>query len=64
MKYSYIIISNNKKITSFIIAGFEGAIMKAKLEKSRYPIDAFNYYVFEVLLKYKKKFYISRRNFG
>lgn len=40
-----------KKMASFIITSFEGAIMKSKLEKSREPIDAFSYYVFEVLLK-------------
>lgn len=40
-----------QKMASFIITNFEGAIMKAKLEKSREPIDAFNYYIFEVLLK-------------
>lgn len=40
-----------KKMASFIISSFEGAIMKAKLEKTREPIDEFNYYVFEYLLK-------------
>lgn len=40
-----------RSLASFIITSFEGAIMKAKLEKNKVPIDEFNYYVFECLLK-------------
>ncbi|SHJ75550.1 TetR/AcrR family transcriptional regulator [Paramaledivibacter caminithermalis] len=40
-----------KSLSSFIISNFEGALLKAKLEKSLKPIDEFNYFIFEVLLK-------------
>ncbi|MCT4620304.1 MAG: TetR/AcrR family transcriptional regulator [Marinisporobacter sp.] len=40
-----------KSLASFIISNFEGALLKAKLEKSLKAIDEFNYYIFEVLLK-------------
>lgn len=38
-------------MASYIITNFEGAILKAKLEKNKTPIDEFNYYIFECLLK-------------
>lgn len=44
-----------KSFSSFIISNFEGALLKAKLEKSLKPIDEFNYYIFEVLLKEKEE---------
>ncbi len=38
-------------MASFIVASFEGAIMKAKLEKSSEPFRSFDYLIFEWLLK-------------
>lgn len=40
-----------KSFASFIISNFEGALLKAKLEKSLKPINEFNHYIFDVLLK-------------
>lgn len=42
-----------RALASFIISSLEGAIMKAKLEKNNEPIDEFNYYIFECLLRSK-----------
>lgn len=39
-----------KALASFIISSFEGAIMKAKLQRNKEPIDEFNHYIFECLL--------------
>lgn len=40
-----------RSMASYIVTNFEGAIMKAKLEKNKSAIDEFNYYIFECLLK-------------
>jgi TetR/AcrR family transcriptional repressor of nem operon len=43
-----------KKLASFIIAAFEGALLKAKIEKTKKPLEEFNYFVFEKLLEFKE----------
>lgn len=43
--------TNPKELASFIISSFEGAIMKAKVQKTRKPLDEFNYFIFRCLLK-------------
>lgn len=42
---------NPRALASFIISSFEGAIMKAKLQKNKEPIVEFNHYIFECLLR-------------
>jgi len=42
---------DKKRLASFIISTFEGVLLKAKLEKNRKPLEEFNYYIFEILLK-------------
>lgn len=51
------LISNidKKTLASFIISSFEGALLKAKLEKNCKPLEEFNYYIFEFLLKQKEE---------
>lgn len=51
------LISNidKKTLASFIISSFEGALLKAKLEKTCKPLEGFDYYVFELLLEQKEE---------
>lgn len=38
------------KLSSFIVAAFEGVLLKAKIEKSKKPLEEFNYIIFKKLL--------------
>lgn len=42
---------NKKYLASFIVSAFEGALLKAKLEKSKQPLQEFDYFIFDILLK-------------
>jgi len=42
------------RLSSFIVAAFEGAILKAKIEKSKKSLEEFNYVIFKNLLRYKE----------
>lgn len=46
-----IVLQEATKLSSFIVAAFEGALLKAKIEKSRKSLEEFNYYIFNKLLK-------------
>ncbi len=42
---------DKKALSSFIVSCFEGAIMKARLEKNHNPLEEFHYFIFKTLLK-------------
>ena len=42
------------KLASFIVAAFEGVILKVKIEKSKKSLEEFNYFIFENLLRYRE----------
>jgi TetR/AcrR family transcriptional repressor of nem operon len=41
-------------LSSFIVAAFEGVMLKAKIEKSNKSLEEFNYFIFKNLLSYKE----------
>lgn len=45
---------NKQYLASFIVSAFEGALLKAKLEKCKKPLKEFNYFIFDILLKEKE----------
>jgi len=42
------------QLSSFIVAAFEGVILKAKIEKSKKSLEEFNYFIFKNLLRYEE----------
>lgn len=42
------------QLSSFIVAAFEGVMLKGKIEKSKKSLEEFNYFIFRNLLRYKE----------
>ena len=41
-------------LASFMVSAFEGVLLKAKIEKTKKPLDEFNEYIFKKLLNFKE----------
>lgn len=44
-----------KSLSSFMVSAFEGALLKAKIEKTKKPLNEFNYYIFGKILNYTEE---------